>query len=151
MPPRLSVRQVLGRVSGDEEDDAVAAPTVLGAVRTLMARVDGMGPVLRFLGASGLYADVPGTFAWKGTGLYAYLNGDTREPVDGTHMYEARAFRNVPRPPDGWKGLPADKTNNGGELPASSASSPSRLRRVGGQISAALSRISGGGDGAGPS
>ena len=27
----------------------------------------------------GLYADVPGSFSWKGTGVYAYLQGDTRD------------------------------------------------------------------------
>jgi hypothetical protein len=102
----------------------------------------------------GLFADVPGTFSWKGTGLYAYLDGDKRD-APNTFMsyehYEARAFSKLPRPPDGWKGLALKQTDNGGELPATSASPPSRLRRAGGAISAVLSRIAGGGDGGGPS
>lgn len=90
----------------------------------------------------GLYADVPGSFTWKGTGIYSYLNGDTRDPPNlsqpgrQSQFYQARLFRFVPRPPDGWRGLGPEKTDNGGELP--SAASPSRLQRVGNAISALL-------------
>jgi len=68
----------------------------------------------------GLYADLPGTFTWHGHGVFEYLNGDTRDPPPEKgyyNCYNARRFRNVPRPPDGWKGLPLEKTNNGSELP----------------------------------
>ena len=102
----------------------------------------------------GLYADEPGSFKWKGTGMFAYLNGYTcdLQPVHDSYSYfEAMAFRKVPRPPDGWMGLRPEQTNNGRELPAASAASPSRIRRAGDAISSALSRMTGGGDGAGPS
>jgi len=68
----------------------------------------------------GLYADLPGTFTWHGRGYFEYLNGDTRDPPPDKcyyNYYHVRRFRDVPRPPDGWKGLPLEKTNNGGELP----------------------------------
>lgn len=103
----------------------------------------------------GLYVDLPGSFAWKGEGLFAYLNGDTRDPPhlaaparSQYDFYPARVFHDVPRPPDGWKGLPLEETNNGGELPPSS-----RLQRAGSAISAALSRVarSAGGGGGGES
>ena len=49
-------------------------------------------------------------------GVYGYLKDDKRGPPP--RCYQGRSFfRNVPRPPNGWKGYPRDDTDNGGELP----------------------------------
>ena len=63
---------------------------------------------------------LPGSYKWKGKGCYAYLNqrgGDRRPPVENSYRYECdrRFQRTVPRPPDGWMGLSAQRTDNGGE------------------------------------
>ena len=56
----------------------------------------------------GLFADLPGTCEWSGTGIYEYLNGDKRGPPVTRPGFDAwgtgrlaRRFSNVPRPPDG--------------------------------------------------
>ena len=72
----------------------------------------------------GSYKDLPGTFSWTGTGCYAYLAGDRRDPPDRaqrreiTLNYESQWVHEVPRPPNGWLGLPVKHTDNGCELPA---------------------------------
>lgn len=88
----------------------------------------------------GLYEDLPGTFSWKGGGLYSYLDGDTRNPPkldressDSYHSYYgARRFLEVPRPPDGWMGLSDRETNNGGKLPSASDAKGKRRGRSSG-------------------
>lgn len=90
----------------------------------------------------GLPAKVAGTFKWKGTGLYEYLEGDTRDPpflnrraseasyqkrhaasdfFECSNYYDGGSMMVLPRPPDGWKELPIEKTDNGGELPGAAA------------------------------
>jgi hypothetical protein len=72
----------------------------------------------------GMYKDLPGTFSWAGTGCYAYLAGDRRDPPDRaqrreiTLNYDSQWVQEVPRPPNGWLGLPVKNTDNGCELPA---------------------------------
>jgi superfamily II DNA or RNA helicase len=72
----------------------------------------------------GMYKDLPGTFSWTGTGCYAYLAGDRRDPPDRaqrreiTLNYDSQWVQEVPRPPNGWLGLPVKHTDNGCELPA---------------------------------
>ena len=59
--------------------------------------------------------------------MFSYLDGDTRDPLflakpsvanDPYRFRNARRFHGLPRPPDGWQGLPADVTDNGGDQPA---------------------------------
>jgi len=67
----------------------------------------------------GLFADLPGTYKWSGTGVFEYLNGDKRDPPKAwPSSIRAERFSRIPRPPDGWRGLALDQTDNGGELPA---------------------------------
>ena len=65
----------------------------------------------------GLHADLPGTFSWKGAGCFAYLDGDTRDAPKWSRVAHASRWAHVPRPPDGWLGLPLEQTDNGGPLP----------------------------------
>jgi hypothetical protein len=86
----------------------------------------------------GKFADLPGTYRWSGTGLFEYLDGDSRDPPPAPQGYysysqHGRRFGRVPRPPDRWRGLPLEATDNGGELPApSEAPPPRRSSRSGG-------------------
>ena len=65
----------------------------------------------------GHVAIVPGTYCWNGTGVYSYLKGDKRDTPPHTYYLGHRFFRDIPRPPNRWKGYSLDDTNNGGELP----------------------------------
>jgi hypothetical protein len=65
---------------------------------------------------------VPGTYKWAGTGLCAYLQGDRRDPPRNSFR---TCFHLLPRPPNGWKGMSLEETDNGGELPGAAGSSGS--------------------------
>ena len=55
----------------------------------------------------GLFADLPGTYEWSGTGVCEYLNGDKRDapktPGNLAGKSRARRFYRIPRPPDGLR------------------------------------------------
>lgn len=70
----------------------------------------------------GAARDVKGTSRWSGTGIYEYLNGNTRDPAtshdtptDYTHFLPGGhgRFARMPRPPNGWFGLHEYTLDNG--------------------------------------
>ena len=66
--------------------------------------------------------DIKGTSRWSGTGIFAYLDGCTRDPPTSydtpseyTHFLPGGhgRFRGVPRPPTDWRGLNQYILDNG--------------------------------------